>query len=73
VAGAVNVEPLTPVPLQVIPVTVVPAGNVALKVVVAPGHNVPTVLKVGKGTLATVITRDEVTTQPLTVALKLTV
>jgi hypothetical protein len=68
-AGAVNVVPLTPVPLHTIFVTVVPAGNVALNVAVAPGHKVPMALNVGAGTLATVIVNEPVTGQPLTVAL----
>jgi hypothetical protein len=72
-AGAVNVVPLTPVPDQVIPLTVVPGGNVALNVAVVPGHSVPRVLNVGAGTFATVITKDPLTTQPLTVALNVIV
>src|SRR5688572_17108874 len=72
-AGAVNVVPLTPVPLHSTLVTVVPAGNVALNVAVAPGQSVPIVLKVGAGTAATVIVNEPVTGQPLTVALKFTV
>jgi hypothetical protein len=72
-AGAVNVVPLTPVPLHTMFVTVVPAGNVALNVAVAPGHKVPMALNVGAGTLATVIVNEPVTTQPFTVALKLIV
>src|SRR5688572_27005250 len=72
-AGAVNVVPLTPVPLHTTLVTVVPAGNVALNVAVAPGQSVPMVLKVGAGTDATVIVKEPVIGQPLTVALKFTV
>ena len=68
-----KVVPLTPVPLQTTLVTVVPAGNVALNVAVAPGQSVPMVLKVGAGTAATVMLNEPVTGQPLTVALKFTV
>jgi hypothetical protein len=69
----VNTLPVTPVPLHTILVTVVPAGNVAVRVAVAPGHSVPIVPKIGAGVLATVIVNEPVTGQPLTVALKFTV
>src|SRR5258705_6339947 len=69
VEGAVNVFPLTPVPLHTTLVTVVPAGNVAVNVLVAPGHNVPIAPKVGEGTVATVIVLLDVIEQPFTVAL----
>ena len=68
-----KVVPLTPVPSQIGLTTVVPAGNVAVKVAVAPGQSVPIVLNVGVGTAATVIVNEPVTGQPLTVALKFTV
>src|SRR5688572_25318475 len=50
VAGAVNVVPLTPVPLHTILVTVVPVGNPAASVAVAPGHNGPIGANTGVGT-----------------------
>ena len=64
-----NTEPLTPVPDQVMLVTVVPAGKLAVKLAVAPGHSVPIVPKVGAGVAATTITKEPVTGQPFTVAL----
>ena len=73
VAGAVNVVPLTPVPLHATLVTVVPAGNVAVNVAVAPGQSVPIAPNVGAGTVATVIVLLAVIGHPFTVALKLTV
>jgi hypothetical protein len=71
--GAVNMFPLTPVPLHTTLVTVVPAGNVAVSVAVEPGHNVPIEPKIGVGTVATVIVMLAVIGQPFTVALKFTV
>jgi hypothetical protein len=71
--GAVNVVPLTPSPLQSTLVTVVPSGNVALRVLVVPGHNVPIEPKTGAGTVATVMVLLAVIEQPFTVALKSTV
>ena len=68
-AGAVNTEPVTPVPLHITLVTVVPLGKVAVRLAVAPGHSVPMVPKFGAGGAATVIVREAFTGQPLTVAL----
>jgi hypothetical protein len=73
VDGAVNVLPLTPVPLHTMLVTVVPAGNVAVSVAVAPGQSAPIVPKTGTGILATVIVRVAVTGQPFTVAVNVIV
>ena len=71
--GAVNIFPLIPVPVHTILVTVVPAGNVAVSVAVAPGQSVPIAPKTGDGALATVIIRVVVYAQPFIVALKVTV
>src|SRR5688572_30263385 len=72
VAGAVNVLPLTPVPLHTILVTVVPVGKPAASVAVAPGHSGPIGASCGGGTVITIIVCVAVTGQPLTVAVKVT-
>src|SRR5204862_6349038 len=72
-AGAVNVDPLTPVPLHTILVTVVPAGNVAVSVAAEPGQSVPIAPKVGAGAFATVNVRLPDTANPFTVALRVIV
>ena len=71
-AGAVNILPLTPVPLHTILVTVVPVGNPTVNSAVAPGQSGPIGGNVGGGTVVTMIGRVAVTGQPFTVALKVT-